>query len=91
MTYDEKKAGRINLADGAFGLIARNADGKWVNAIAMNSGGAPKFIAGPWKPEYGLGTYGIDPKTKTAWAAIDYNGDFATAKNAGQNSRRSLP
>jgi 3',5'-cyclic AMP phosphodiesterase CpdA len=91
MTYDEKKAGRINLADGAFGLVARDADGKWVNAVAMNSEGAPKFIAGPWKPEYGLGTYGIDPKTKTAWAVIDHNGDFAVGKYAAVAEKKGLP
>ena len=90
MTYDEKKAGRINLADGTFGLVARNADGKWVNAVAMNSGGAPKFIAGPWKPEYGFRTYGINPKTKTAWAVIDYNGDFAVGKYAAVAEQKGL-
>jgi hypothetical protein len=26
-----------------------------------------------------LGTYGLDPNTNTAWAVINYNGDFAVA------------
>jgi hypothetical protein len=30
-------------------------------------------------PGYGLGTYGVDTKTKTAWAVINYNGEFAVA------------
>ena len=38
-----------------------------------------KFVVGPWKAEYGLGTYGVDPKTNTAWAVINYNSDFAVA------------
>jgi hypothetical protein len=45
----------------------------------MNFGGAKKFVLGPWKSDYGLGTYGIDLKTHTAWAVINYNADFAVA------------
>jgi hypothetical protein len=26
-----------------------------------------------------LGTYGVDQKTKTAWAVINYQGDFSIA------------
>jgi hypothetical protein len=55
--------------------------GQWVNAVDRNIGSSTKkFIVGPWKAEYGLGTYGIDPKTNTAWAVIDYNGDFAVGR-----------
>ncbi len=62
-----------------FGLAATDADGNWVNAVNKNIGGTGKFIAGPWKKEYGLGSYGIDLKTGTAWAVINYNGEFAVA------------
>ncbi len=43
----------------------------------MNQGGVKKYVAGPWKSGYELGTYGFDPKTNTAWAVINYTGDFA--------------
>ena len=39
-------------------------------------------MPGPWKPGYDLGTYGVDPGTKTAWAVLDYNADFAVARLA---------
>jgi hypothetical protein len=64
---------------GAFGLAAKDAQGKWINAVDMNQGGAKKYVAGPWKSGYALGTYGIDPKTNSAWAVINYTGDFAVA------------
>lgn len=35
---------------------------------------------GPDKPSYPLGTYGVDTRTKTAWAVINYDGDFAVAR-----------
>ena len=45
----------------------------------MNSGGVRKFVHGPWKAQYGLGTYGVDPWTHTAWAVLTYDGKFAVA------------
>jgi hypothetical protein len=47
----------------------------------LGDGGEKKFVVGSWKEEYGLGTYGVDPATKTAWAVINYNGDFAVARD----------
>jgi hypothetical protein len=38
-------------------------------------------VLGPWNPIYKLGTYGIDPRTNTVWAVLNYNGQFATARN----------
>lgn len=35
---------------------------------------------GPWDPSCALGTYGVDPSTKTAWAVLDYDGDFAVMR-----------
>ena len=26
-----------------------------------------------------MGTYGVDPRSKTAWAVLNYNADFAVA------------
>jgi hypothetical protein len=63
--------------------IATFISGKWVNAVDENFGGKRRFVLGKYRPEYGLGTYGVDPKTKTAWAVLNYNADFAVATNVG--------
>lgn len=44
------------------------------------SGGASRFVKGAWNPGYSLGTYGIDPFTRTAWAVVNHEGEFAVAK-----------
>ena len=82
ISYDPKKAIPKRLGKGLFGLATRDADGNWVNAVDMNFGGKKKFVVGKWKPSYELGTYGVDPSTKTAWAVINYNSDFAVARFA---------
>jgi hypothetical protein len=69
---------QANLAKGAFGLVSKK-DGKWINAVDKNKGGVKKYVAGPWKQGYELGTYGFDAKTNTAWAVINYTGKFAVA------------
>jgi len=79
LTYDPSKARPEHLGRGLFGLATKDSSGKWVNAVAMNQGGTARFVQGPWKPGYDLGTYGVDPSTKTAWAVINYNSDFAVA------------
>jgi hypothetical protein len=61
------------------GLVASDENGNWVNAVDKNIGGAKKFVLGPYQSGYELGTYGIDPKTHTVWAVINYTGDFAAA------------
>jgi hypothetical protein len=81
MTYDDRRVRSQRLDSGSFGLATKNADGKWINAVDKNFGGSRKFVAGPWDPSYGLGTYGVDPGTHTAWAVINYNGDFAVSPN----------
>ena len=67
------------IGTGSFGLAVRDQTGQWVNAVSENVGGTSQFVVGPWRPGYGLGTYGIDPATKTVWAVLDYCGDFAAA------------
>ena len=69
----------LNMGKGAFGLTTKSK-GKWINAVDKNKGGMKKYIAGPWKKGYELGTYGFDVKTDTAWAVINYNGQFAAAR-----------
>jgi hypothetical protein len=59
--------------------ISTFVDGKWVNAVNENFGGNKKFIRGKYKSEYQLGTFGYDSKSKTAWAVLNYNADFAVA------------
>jgi hypothetical protein len=78
MSFD-KNAPRQHLGNGGFGIATRDADGNWVNAVDMNFGGTTNFVKGPWKPGYDLGTYGVDASTKTAWAVMNHNGDFAIA------------
>jgi hypothetical protein len=75
MTYNDV---RVNgNGNGGFWLATKDAQGKWVKAVNMNFGGKKNFVKGPWVEGYELGTYGIDSDTKTAWAVINYNGDFA--------------
>jgi Calcineurin-like phosphoesterase len=67
--------------DSRLALVTRNSYGDWVNAVDLNKGSFSKrYVAGPWKPGYDLGTYGYDSKTNTAWAVINYNGDFAVSQ-----------
>jgi hypothetical protein len=66
------------LGNGNIG-IATYVDGKRKNAVDENFGGKKRFVLGKYNSKYGLGTYGIDPKTKTAWAVLNYNADFAVA------------
>jgi hypothetical protein len=62
-------------------IVTQNPLGFWVNAVDMNFGGTKKFVKGPWKTGYPLGTYGIDTATNTAWAVVNYNADFAVTSN----------
>jgi len=78
MSYDKRP---VHLGNGAFTLATKDADGNWVNAVEMNFGGNERFVMGPWKSAYELGTYGVDPKTKTVWAVLNYEGDFAAARD----------
>ncbi len=80
MDYDAEKSRPEHLGDGLFGLATKDANGNWINAVDKNIGGTKKFVMGAWNPSYELGTYGIDPGTHTAWAVINYNGDFVIAR-----------
>lgn len=65
---------------GDLGVLKLDPSGtKWVNAVAANAGGTPRFVEGPWKASYGLGTYGRDLSTNppTAWAVVNSSGTFA--------------
>ncbi len=81
MTYDHKSSRSTDLDQGIFIIATRNAHGHWVNAVNKNEGGTKRFVAGPWKHGYKLGTYGFDPSTHTAWAVINHNGNFAVVRS----------
>ena len=77
-----------HLGNGDFGLATLDENRHWVKAVDENYGGAVQFVVGPWNPNYGLGTYGVDPGTKTAWAVINFNGSFAVAEGIGRKPWR---
>ncbi len=80
MNYDPSKSRPEHLGEGMFGLATKDEQGNWINAVSKNIGGEKKFVMGPWKEDYELGTYGVDPDKKTAWAVINYTADFAIAR-----------
>jgi hypothetical protein len=73
ISYDD-----ATLKSGVFGLSTKNGS-SFVKAVDLNVGGAPQFVNGPYVSGYPLGTYGIDPASKTAWAVINHASDFAVA------------
>jgi hypothetical protein len=79
MSYDPNSVNINQAKNGFVGLATPGASGKWVNAVSKNTGGTPKFVSGPWQSSYGLGTYGVDTSTNTAWAVINYNSNFVVA------------
>ena len=79
LSYNRHRLLPVQIGKGLLGLVARNGNGRWVNAVDLNEGGAKNFVFGPYKSGYELGTYGIDLKTQTVWAVINHAGDFAVA------------
>lgn len=80
MTYHPMAIARHHhhhLMKGKFVLVSKDENGEWVNAVDLNTGGAKTFVCGPWHEGYALGTYGIDPATRTVWAVLNHEGDFA--------------
>lgn len=71
MSYSDGRVPNAVLKSGAFALATTNSEGNWVKAASE------RFVFGPWNANYPLGTYGVDDRTNTAWAVINYNGVFA--------------
>jgi hypothetical protein len=70
--------GSINPTDlSSYYIATQDATGNWINTVDLNFGGTKNFIVGAFDASYGLGTYGIDASTNTAWAVINHNSDFA--------------
>lgn len=72
------------LGNAGIRLCSLDKNGHWVNAVKLNVGVKnardQKFVQGPWKPGYKLGTYGIDMEKGTVWAVINYNADFVATQ-----------
>jgi hypothetical protein len=79
LSYNPKLVSLSSVGSGAFHLRAKDGNGNWVSAVSLNEGGSAKFVYGPWKSSYSLGTYGVDPTTHTVWAVIDRDGEFVAA------------
>ena len=73
-------SGAINLSYLDLGpdAIAGTADDSWQLAVAGNFGiGDTRFVGVlPWEPGMGLGDYGVDTLTHTAWAVLDHTSQF---------------
>ena len=83
LSYDAAPEGDDNPLD--ITLSTLDETGNWVDATSANVGGTKRFVQGPWVPGYGLGTYGVDPDTHTAWAVLNHEGRFAVV-GAGDTS-----
>jgi hypothetical protein len=88
LSYDHNSVSYKELKRGLFGMVTKDTQGNWVNAVDKNFGGKKKFVYGPWLSDYELGTYGVDPHTKNVWAVINYNGDFAAAQRSEKHQER---
>jgi hypothetical protein len=69
MSFDRGN-GHWKLGTGEFGIQTRDEGGNWVPAAGGD------FAVGPWKPGYAVGSYGVDPESRTAWAVVDHEGQF---------------
>lgn len=67
--------------------LATKHESGWVNAVDMNFEGGKKFVRGPWRPEYELGTWGIDKHS--VWAVINHDGEFAVMPIAAVENQNS--
>jgi hypothetical protein len=77
LTYDKTKVTDAKIQAGSFALATPDDNGNWTKAVNRSTGGTKKFVLGPWKSGYTLGTYGVDTASGTVWAVINYNGYFA--------------
>jgi len=86
ITYDSRLA--KHPGTGRFGIATKKPDGSWVNAADLTVGGTKRFVKGPWKSRYGLGTCGVDRRTKTAWVVVNYTGSFAVSNGPPLRKRK---
>lgn len=76
MSFDPSVVVNTNLINQGYivAIDTKDANGNWVNLVNQNVGGGKRFVLGAWNKVYPLGTYGVDPKTNTAWAVINTTG-----------------
>lgn len=76
LSFDADRGGYRSASPGTFGVEAKDGEGRWRNAADLDEGGRKTFVEGPWRPGLGPGAHGVDPGTRTAWAVLDFDGDF---------------
>jgi hypothetical protein len=76
LSYDHLRLNTTQIKNGYLGLLSRDDNGNWINTVELNTGGTKKFVLGPYRSGYGLGTYGVDLKTRSVWAVVNHTGDF---------------
>ena len=81
LSYEPEHLKHEAVGRGGFGLAVRGADGRRVNAVAQNVGGKPTYVKGAYREGYPLGTYGVDPAAKTAWAVLNHSNAAFTVTN----------
>ncbi|MDH7568223.1 MAG: metallophosphoesterase, partial [Armatimonadota bacterium] len=69
-------------------LYARDATGKWRRAADLVAAGTPRRVDRPYREGDSLGSFGFDAKTGTAWAVIDFEGEFAVMAAPGRRAQR---
>ncbi len=75
MSYDTSISGPLSI-------YSKDSVGNWNKTVNSNNGfNVSHFVIGPYREQFGLGTYGIDPATHTVWAVVDHDGDFAIIKS----------
>jgi hypothetical protein len=77
LSFDARGLDTSLLKRGRLVLASRDAAGDWVPAVKNNAGGASTFNYGPWRADYTLGAYGVDPSSNQVWAVVNHEGEFA--------------
>jgi 3',5'-cyclic AMP phosphodiesterase CpdA len=90
LTYNPASVTAAQLANGLFTLVSKDANGNWVNAVNLNTGGNAQFVFGPYVSSYSLGTYGVDTNAGIVWAVVNYQGSFAAGAVANRTNFNAL-
>jgi hypothetical protein len=80
LSYNPTGVTDTQVSGGLFCLATPDARGNWMNAVDANVGGVRSFVNGAWNAAYGLGTYGVDQTSHTAWAVVNGASVFAVVQ-----------
>ena len=80
LSYNPTGVSDAQIAGGLFCLATTDTNGNWMNAVNANVGGVKTFVNGPWNVSYGLGTYGVDRTSHTAWGVVNRANAFAVVQ-----------